>query len=144
MGVVKVQVSIHLTSYLLDDTSASICGEDDNGCYSWFKCSVKKGETFDIKHMNFINEQNTWDQLGNTLINVFVYHFVNLQPQLFCYVKEETGTSLICTRTFIKISDHSSPFFFYKGYTDNMRINRFQFYQGNNVSWKPFTEPDLS
>jgi len=66
-----------------DGAHTSVGGKDNNGGQSAFKGSVKEGETFDIKHMNFIDEENSWDEFGNTLINVFVDNFIDFSSELF-------------------------------------------------------------
>ena len=47
--------------HLLDSTVPSISREYDNRTYSGFQCSVKVGETFDVQHVDFINEQDSWN-----------------------------------------------------------------------------------
>jgi len=45
---------------------------------------VQVGEALDVKHVNFIDEEDTRNQLGNALVNVLVHNLVNLLPQFVC------------------------------------------------------------
>lgn len=39
---------------------------------------MQVGETFDVQHVDLVNKEHPWDQLGNTLVDVLVHHLVNL------------------------------------------------------------------
>ena len=61
---------------------AVVGGEDDNWSQVTFKSSIEISETFNIKHMDLIDEENTWYKLGDTVVNVLVNNFVDFQSQL--------------------------------------------------------------
>ena len=60
----------------------SVCSKDDNGCQIAFKGSIEVCEALDIEHMDLIDEEDTWDQLCNTVIDVLVHYFVDLKSKL--------------------------------------------------------------
>lgn len=73
--------ALHLSSS--DLTDSSVGSKDDNWGKVGLKSSVKISEALDIKHVHLINEKDTWNKLGDTVIDVFVHNFVNFESQLF-------------------------------------------------------------
>jgi len=63
------------TSDLCD--SSVRCHDDDRSLVT-FKCSVQEGEALDVKHVNLINEKNTWDDFSAALFSPFCDFLVNL------------------------------------------------------------------
>ena len=61
-----------------DCAFSSVGGEDDNRGNGGLQRPVQVGKTLDIQHVHLINEQNTWNQLSDALIYVFVHNFVDL------------------------------------------------------------------
>lgn len=69
----------HIGSSNCADTSIS--GQDDNGSESRFESPVEEGETFDIQHMNLIDEEHSRDKFSNTLVDVSVDNFVDFASE---------------------------------------------------------------
>lgn len=44
-----------------DGADASVRGQNNNRSKSGLQCSVQEGETFNIKHMDLVNEEDSWD-----------------------------------------------------------------------------------
>lgn len=42
---------------------------------------MKVGEALDVQHVDLVNKEHTWNQLSDTLINVLVYHLVDLPAE---------------------------------------------------------------
>ena len=49
-----------------DDALAAICSEDDDWGNGRLESSMKVSEAFDIQHVDFVDEENSGHQLGNT------------------------------------------------------------------------------
>ena len=64
--------------HLLDGTLAPVGGEDDNGCERRLEGAVEVGEALNVQHVNLVYEEYTRHQLSNALVDVLVYHFVDL------------------------------------------------------------------
>ena len=60
----------------LSDTSVS--GHDDNRGLVTFESSIKEGEALDIKHVDLINEEDTWNDLSTSLLTPLSDLLVNL------------------------------------------------------------------
>lgn len=73
-----------------DDIGASDCAhatigsKDNNGCESGFESSIQEGETLDIKHVDFIDEEDTGDEFGNALVDVLIHDLIDLLSQFIC------------------------------------------------------------
>ena len=39
------------------------------------------GEALNVQHVDLVDEEHTWNQLSNALVNVLVHHLVDLLPQ---------------------------------------------------------------
>ena len=63
---------------------ASVSCEDDDGSKVALKGSVKVGKALNIKHVDLINEEDSWYKLCNTVINILVHYFVDLKSKLLC------------------------------------------------------------
>jgi len=63
---------------------------------------VQVGEALNVKHVNFVDEEDTRNQLGNALVNVLVHNLVNLLPQFVC-------TSTPCDIQSSYTDKHSEP-----------------------------------
>lgn len=61
---------------------SAVGSEDDDGSEVALKCSVQVGEAFDIEHVDLVDEEHSWHQLSNTVIDVLVDNFVDLKSQL--------------------------------------------------------------
>ena len=61
----------------------SVGGKNNDGGKVAFKGSVEVGETFDIEHMDLIDEEHTWHKLSNTVINVLINDLVDFKTKLF-------------------------------------------------------------
>ena len=57
----------------------SVSSKDDDGGKVALKGSVEVGEALNIKHMNFIDEEDSWNQLSNTVVDVFVNYLIDFQ-----------------------------------------------------------------
>ena len=57
--------------------------KDDNWSKVAFKSSVKIGEAFYIEHVDLIDEEDTWNKLSNTMIDILVHNFVDFKAELF-------------------------------------------------------------
>lgn len=66
-----------------DGADSSIGGEDDDGGEGWLKGSVQKGEALDIEHVDFVDEEDSGDELGHSLVDVPVYDFVDFSSEFF-------------------------------------------------------------
>ena len=49
---------------------SAICGEDDDGSDGRFEGAMEVSEALDVQHVDFVDEQNTRDQLGNAYITL--------------------------------------------------------------------------
>ena len=72
----------HVCALNLADTSVS--GEDDDGRQVALKSSVHISEALDIEHVHLINEEDTWNELRDTVINIAVHNLINFETQLLC------------------------------------------------------------
>jgi len=70
----------HVCSFNFANTSVG--GQDDDRSEIALKGSVQVGEALNIEHVDLIDEQDTWNKLGNTVIYVFVHNFVDFKSQL--------------------------------------------------------------
>mmetsp|Transcript_3118 Transcript_3118/g.5841 ORF Transcript_3118/g.5841 Transcript_3118/m.5841 type:complete len:468 (-) Transcript_3118:12-1415(-) len=61
-----------------DVAHSAVCGEDDDWGEGGFEGAVEEGEALDVEHVHLINEENTGDQLGDSLVNVTVNDAVDL------------------------------------------------------------------
>ena len=65
-----------------DLAMASVRCEDDDGSEIRLECSVEVGEALNVEHVDLVDEEHTWHELCNAVIDVLIHHFVNLQSQL--------------------------------------------------------------
>lgn len=66
-----MQIPLVVGSSNLSDTSVG--GHDDNRSSFAFKGSVQEGEAFNIKHMDFINKQDTRNNFSLSFFSPFSY-----------------------------------------------------------------------
>lgn len=67
--------------YLPDDATTSIACEYNDRGNGRLERFVQVCECLEIKHVDFVDEEYSGHQLGNALVNIFVDHFVYLQPK---------------------------------------------------------------
>ena len=70
-----------------DQGGTPICGQYHSRCHGGLEEGVEVGETLDVKHMNFIDEDDSWNDLRDTLVNITLDNFINLSAKLigdFC------------------------------------------------------------
>ena len=70
-----------------DEGFASVCGQHHGGRHGGLEEGVEVGETLDIEHMNLVDEDDTWNDLCNTLVNIALDDFVDLSTEFigdFC------------------------------------------------------------
>ena len=70
-----------------DKGFASVGGQHHRRCHGGLEEGVEVGETLDIEHMNLIDEDDSWNDLCNTLVNIALDDFINLSAKLigdFC------------------------------------------------------------
>ena len=67
----------------LDGANTAIRGKNDDGCESELESFVQVGETLDIEHVHFVDEQHTRNQLCDALVDVAVNNLVDFVSQLF-------------------------------------------------------------
>lgn len=68
-----------------DCADSTVGREDDDGGDFRLECSVEIGEAFDIEHVDLVDEEDTWDELGDALVDVFLDHFIDLGTELISY-----------------------------------------------------------
>jgi len=64
-----------------DFTNTSVGSQNDDRSEIAFKGSIQVGEALNIEHVDLINEQDTWNELSDTVIYVFVDDFVDFKSQ---------------------------------------------------------------
>ena len=70
-----------------DKSFASVGSEDDGRCHGGLEEGVEVGETLDIEHVNLVDEDDTWNDLCNALVNIALDDFVDLSSKFvsdFC------------------------------------------------------------
>ena len=70
----------HLGSPDLADTSVG--REDNDWCEVALKRSVHVREAFNVEHVDLIDEEDTWDELGATLLSPLGNFLINLLTDL--------------------------------------------------------------
>ena len=65
-----------------DGADTSVSGEDHNGGKRGLEGFIQVGETFDVKHVDFIDEEDSRDQFGDSVVDVFVDDFVDFLSEL--------------------------------------------------------------
>jgi Tol biopolymer transport system component len=58
---------------------ASVGCKNNDGSKIAFQSSVKISEAFNIEHMDLIDEEYSWDQLSNTVIDILVNDFIDFK-----------------------------------------------------------------
>jgi len=84
-----------------DLSNTSIGGHDDNWCLIGLQSSVQIREAFNIEHMDLINKQYTWNNLGSTLLTPFSNFLINLLSNFrldFTNISCEKGHEALCSR----------------------------------------------
>lgn len=66
-----------------DLCQSSVCGHNNNGSLFWFKSSVQVREAFNVQHVNFINEQDSWNNLSSSFFSPLSYFLINLISNLW-------------------------------------------------------------
>jgi len=66
-----------------DFANTSVSGEDDDWSEIRLESSIKVSEALNIKHVYLIDEEDTWHEFSDSVINVFVDDFVNFESELF-------------------------------------------------------------
>ena len=61
----------------------SVGSKNNNGSKIAFKRSVKVSEAFNIEHVDLIDEEYTWNQLGNTVIDILVNDLIDFKSKFF-------------------------------------------------------------
>lgn len=78
--------SVELLTILLDllpnQTVPPVRGEHDDGGDGALERSMEVCEAFDVQHVHLVHKQHTRYELSHTLVNVAVYHLVDLSTQL--------------------------------------------------------------
>jgi len=62
----------------------SVGSKNNDGSKVAFKSSVKVSETFDVEHVDLIDEEDTWNQFGNAMIDILVNYLIDFKSQFFC------------------------------------------------------------
>jgi hypothetical protein len=80
----------------------SVCCHDDNWRLIAFKCSVQEGETFNIKHVDLIDEEYTRNNFSSSFFSPFSNLLINLFSNFWfdftditCKKSKETLSSAI-------------------------------------------------
>ena len=64
-----------------DEGFSSVGGQHDGRGHGGLEKGVEVGETLDIEHMNLVDEDDTWDDLCNALVNIALDDFVDLSAK---------------------------------------------------------------
>lgn len=70
-----------------DESFASVGGEYHGRCHGGLEEGVEVGERLDVEHVNLVDEDDTWNDLCDALINIAFDDFVDLSSQFisdFC------------------------------------------------------------
>ena len=65
-----------------DKGFASVGGENDGRGHGRLEEGVEVGETLDIEHVDLVDEDDAWDDLCNTLVNIALDDFIDLSSKL--------------------------------------------------------------
>ena len=65
-----------------DLTSAAVGGKYNDGCNRRLESTMQVREALDVEHVDLVDEENAWHELGDALLNVLVDDLVNLLAQL--------------------------------------------------------------
>ena len=65
-----------------DLANTTVSSKDNDWCQVTFESSIHVCETLDVEHVNFIDEKNTWYEFSDTMVNVTIHNFVNLESKL--------------------------------------------------------------
>ena len=60
-----------------DSADTSVGSQDNDRGEVTFEGSIHVGEALNVEHVDFINKQNTGNQLSDSVVNVSVYYFVD-------------------------------------------------------------------
>ena len=64
-----------------DKGFTSVSGQYHGRCHGRLEEGVEVGETLDVEHVNLIDEDDSWDDLCNALVNIAFDHFVDLSAK---------------------------------------------------------------
>jgi len=70
-----------------DKGFASVGGQHNGRCHGGLEEGIEVGETLDIEHMNLIDEDDSWNDLCDTLVNVALDDFIDFSAKFigdFC------------------------------------------------------------
>ena len=70
-----------------DEGFTSVGSQHHCRCHGGLEEGIEISETLDIEHMNFVNEDHSWNDLCNTLVNIALDDFINLSAKFigdFC------------------------------------------------------------
>ena len=67
-----------------DLTNTSVGGEHHDWSEITLECSVHVGEALDVEHVDLIDEEDTWHELSDAVVNILVDDFVDFESKLLC------------------------------------------------------------
>ena len=73
-----------------DKSFSSVCGKYDGGSQGRLEEGVEVGEAFDIEHVNLVDEDDTWNDLCNALVNIALDDLVDLPSEFIGYFSPGT------------------------------------------------------
>lgn len=68
-----------------DKSFASVGSKDDGRCQGGFEEGVEVGETFDIEHVNLVDEDDSGNDLCDALVDIALDDFVDLPSKFIGY-----------------------------------------------------------
>ena len=71
---------LHLSP--LNRASSSVRGEDDDWGQVGLQSPVQIRKALNVEHVALIDKENSWDQVSDSVIDIFIHNFIDLGSQL--------------------------------------------------------------